>query len=239
MKPATTKPCLLRAAAAVLILPLLVAMLFLAVRLVINAPDFFAAEYEKIGNAADMGMSNADLTAATVRMIDYMEAREDSIDIRVSVNGDTVSMFNERERLHMIDVRALYQGFITALTIAVPLALALLVLLYFLSRRRGDTLRFFPQSFLRGSALFLLLLGAVMAWVLIDFDSFWTAFHLLFFTNDLWLLDPATSRMINMMPLQLFFDIVTRVALLFAAAWAVLLALCAWLLRKKPKEARQ
>ncbi|MDD3920234.1 MAG: TIGR01906 family membrane protein [Eubacteriales bacterium] len=211
----------MRVIAALLTLPLLVGLLFTAVRIIINDADFFAREYETIGNAAGMGMSNSDLTAATMQMIDYMEGRAESIDLTVTVNGEAVSMFNERERLHMVDVRALYQNFARILAVLTVVILPVLLIMQLLAwiRKKGWIL---SAGFFGGSGLFLLLLAAVMVWVLIDFNSFWTGFHLLFFTNDLWLLDPVTSRMINMMPWQLFFDIVTRVALLFAGAWAVL-----------------
>jgi integral membrane protein (TIGR01906 family) len=66
----------------------------------------------------------------------------------------------------------------------------------------------------------ILLTGAVILfiaiWALADFNQFWTNFHLLFFDNDLWLLDPNTSIMINLFPGSFFFDLVTRII-----AWVV------------------
>ena len=81
----------------------------------------------------------------------------------------------------------------------------------------------------------MLLLAAIAVWVLLDFSSFWTAFHHLFFTNDLWLLDPATSRMINMMPLQLFYDIVVFVVVVFILLWAALIAVAVAVRRKEKR----
>ena len=57
--------------------------------------------------------------------------------------------------------------------------------------------------------------GAI--WILADFTGFWTTFHQLFFTNDLWLLNPATDRMINLFPEAFFSHLVIRILLWFLA----------------------
>ena len=51
------------------------------------------------------------------------------------------------------------------------------------------------------------LIGAAAALMAphIDFDVLFTRFHHLLFTNDLWLLDPATDAMIRMLP-EAFFE---------------------------------
>ena len=46
---------------------------------------------------------------------------------------------------------------------------------------------------------------------------------MLFFNNDLWLLDPRTSRMINMLPSEFFSTIIAEFAMVFLVAAAVLL----------------
>lgn len=48
-----------------------------------------------------------------------------------------------------------------------------------------------------------------------DFNGFWTTFHQLFFTNDLWLLNPATDLMINLFPEAFFSHLVIRILLWF------------------------
>ncbi len=234
----------LRSIAVALSLLFIVALLFFCLQWTIDRQGFFLAEYEKLDHAKSMGMNTEELAAATVRMIDYMAGRADSIDIEVTVNGEKVSMFNDRERAHMVDVRALYQGFRTFSYIALALFAAMLVLssravVYEKDGEQSSVRISGARAFLRASGLFLLLAAVLGAWVLIDFNSFWTSFHLLFFTNDLWILDPATSRMINMMPLQLFYDIVLRFAGLFLGVWAGCIVLSLLLLhREKRKRAK-
>jgi integral membrane protein (TIGR01906 family) len=200
----------------------LLACVFFSVKLAANDEAFYAREFEKLGNAAQMGMSGDYLTASVMRMVDYMENRTDSIDIDVTVHGERVSMFNDRERAHMLDVRRLYQGFNTASFVF--LGLYALFLVWWLIRTRNTQIYFIMRAFLRGSVVFGCLAALAVLFALIDFTSFWTAFHRLFFTNDLWILDASVDRMIMMMPQQLFFDIVVRIVLQFAVLWALLTA---------------
>jgi len=215
--------------AALVCLLFILAALFFCVQITVNNRGYFYREYTALGHAASMGMSTGDLTDATMRMIEYMEGTAPSIDIDVTVDHQKVSMFNDRERAHMVDVRALYQGFRTFAWIAS----ALFILFLLLHKKLGVSA---SRAFFTASKVFGVLLAAIAAWVLLDFNSFWTGFHLLFFKNDLWLLDPATSRMINMMPWELFYDIVLRAVGVFVAVWAVLLLL-AGVNRRREKRA--
>lgn len=199
----------------------IVAGLFMSVKIAANNESFYRREFEKIGNAQYMGMSTDDLVASTMRMIDYMEGRVESIDITVSVNGERVSMFNDRERAHMVDVKNIYQGFQTASYIFI--ALYALFLLYWFYRTRTRQLHVLTRAFVRASILFTALLLAIVIFAAVDFTSFWTAFHHLLFTNDLWILNGATDRMIMMMPQQFFSDMVLRIVLQFVIPWALLL----------------
>ena len=48
-----------------------------------------------------------------------------------------------------------------------------------------------------------------------DFNKYFTLFHEIFFTNDLWLLDPRTDLLIRMLPEGFFFDMVVRIGSIF------------------------
>lgn len=216
---------------------LLIAMLFGSLQSILNDEDWFFEEYRKLDQGSYMGMSTEDLVAATMSMIHYMQGKIDSIDLMVTVDGEQVSMFNDRERAHMVDVRALYLGWQTFQIIALVAAVIILVLAFLVLKK--DALLPLCRGFLWGSALLLLIVAALGIWVVLDFNAFWTAFHHLFFTNDLWMLDPLTSRMINMMPGELFYDIVVLIVVRFILPW-VLLVIAAFtgkhFLKKKEKQ---
>lgn len=203
-------------------LALIVAILFTCLQVAMNDESWFMMEYVKLDTARGIDMSNSDVAAAMRQMIDYMEGREESIDIKVKVNGKSRQMFNDREREHMVDVQKLYQGFRTFRNIAAPLAIVVYALICLVMRH--DAIKALSKGFIIAAIVFGVIAATAAIWVAIDFSSFWTVFHLLFFTNDLWLLDPATSRMILICPEQLFFDIVVRFGVWFMVIFALLTA---------------
>ena len=63
--------------------------------------------------------------------------------------------------------------------------------------------------------VFAVFIAVIIAAVLYDFNRFWIKFHELFFSNDLWLLDPRYSTMINMLPEPLFEAMVVKIIVRF------------------------
>ncbi|MBO5554639.1 MAG: TIGR01906 family membrane protein [Solobacterium sp.] len=176
--------------------------------------SFYEAEYRKNDTVSYTGMSAEDNLRATDTLLDYLQDKRQDIVCTAVVSGTEREVFNERETLHMVDVKALYQNAIRVRNGCVITAVILLVLSVLNGKKS-----FF--SVLRsGWKNGILLTGAVILfiaiWALADFNQFWTNFHLLFFDNDLWLLDPNTSIMINLFPGSFFFDLVTRII-----AWVV------------------
>ncbi|MEG1548221.1 MAG: TIGR01906 family membrane protein [Clostridia bacterium] len=198
------------------------ALLLSALQFVINDEGWFDREYKKLQLSEQIGIPTEDITAAMMQLVHYMEDEAGSIDIDVNENGRLVSMYNDRERAHMVDVKALYQSFRDMRAYGLIGAAAVLLFIAMLMRR--DTLRTLGEGFTAATWVFIFILVGLGAWMLIDFNSFWTQFHYAFFTNDLWMLDPATCRMIRICPERLFFDIIVRFAILFLVPMAILYA---------------
>lgn len=201
---------------------LIVSVLFTALQISINDRSWFEREYEKLDLTEKIGISVSDSTDAVMRLIDYMEGRVDTIELTVHHYGEAVSMYNEREADHMIDVRNLYQAWRFVRTNGAILGVILLLGAFLLAKK--DFLAILARGFLYASAAFILLLVGIGLFAFIDFNAFWTAFHYLFFTNDLWLLNPLTDRMILICPERLFSDIVLRFASRFVLCFALMLA---------------
>lgn len=127
------------------------------------------------------------------------------------VDGRRVVLFNEREILHMEDVKELIGFVYTIQTIATVVVLGVGLLAWV---KRGYR-RPAAIGFLFGAGLTLVigLLAVVVA--TIDFSSAFLVFHLVSFDNDLWLLDPRTDRLIQLYP-QVFF-LVAAVAIAILA----------------------
>ena len=70
---------------------------------------FFEEQYRELNTAESLQMPQEDLMKATTTLLDYLRGDVDSIEVDVRINGVTQEAFNDREKAHMVDVRALYQ----------------------------------------------------------------------------------------------------------------------------------
>lgn len=173
--------------------------------------NFYLKEYTKEQTNVSMEMSMSDLMESTSVLLDYMNGKRADIEVNAVVSGDEREVFNDREKAHMVDVKALYQ---TAMHIRDGLFLVSVFLLAYLVHFCRKYLRSVLKYGIKTGFVFLgLFLGGIGVWVLADFNGFWTTFHEILFSNDLWLLDPNTSLMINMFPGVFFSDLVIRILL--------------------------
>ena len=176
--------------------------------------SFYENEYRKNDTVSYTGMSAEDNLRATDTLLDYLQDKRQDIVCVAEVSGTEREVFNERETLHMVDVKALYQNAIRVRNGCVIAAVILLVLSVLIKKR--SIFSVLRSGWKNGVILTGVVILFITIWALADFNQFWTNFHLLFFDNDLWLLDPNTSIMINLFPGNFFFDLVIRII-----AWVV------------------
>ncbi len=191
--------------------------------------DFYAKEYAKLATAKTIGMSERDLTQVTQKLLSYTCGHAENLDMEAEINGLTREVFGAREKNHMEDVRNLYLSARNVRTCGLVCAAAFFVVVFILKPKKA--LNLLCLMFLRVSAAFVAIIAGIGLWAAIDFPSFWTAFHNIFFTNDLWLLNPQTDVLIMMVPQQFFSDLVRSILILFAAAFVVLNVAAAFLAR--------
>ena len=156
-------------------------------------------------------------------LTDYLSGR---------AGGLPSGLFIEQERLHMADVLGLFRGAGRIASACFLGALPLLFLSLLLGGRRK-----MGAGLLIGVALFAGLALSLGIWALIDFDGWFTAMHEMAFTNDLWLLDPAESMLIRMLPLDFFIRASRTVAVRFGLGTACLSVLA--LLCQRPRGQRR
>ncbi len=219
---------------AIAALLIIIAVLFTSLQICVNQRNWYYESYVKYGTAKETLISDEEMTEAIFRLIDYMEGRADSIQLSVTEAGQTVEMYNQQEIDHMVDVRALYQAWRAVRTYGGILAV-IIIAVCMATLPKGERMGMLCRGFLIAAAVFGAVLIVLGIWVAVDFNSFWTEFHHLFFTNELWLMDYRTCRMIRICPLQLFNDIVVRFALMFLIPFALMLALAVWG-RKRSKQ---
>jgi len=200
---------------------LILILVFTSIGLVVDDQTFINNEFTKLAISAKMGISNTDLVTSFDRLVDYMQGDADDINVEVTIDGEKTQMFDyPQEAEHMADVRQIYTTIESYRDVGVLVMLILFLFSAVIHFRKAP--QFLAQGYLSGSFVFLLIFGFLGTWAALDFTNFWTFFHQMLFWNDLWLFDGTQSRMINMLPEQIFADIIARVGLY---AGAVILAL--------------
>ncbi|MEY8381871.1 TIGR01906 family membrane protein [Christensenellaceae bacterium 44-20] len=196
--------------------------------------SFYQREYQKLDTAEQIGMSGADLQAATDALLDYLRGRREDLHVQATIGGQQREVFNQREILHMVDVRMLYLWAMRIGNGLLILAAAFYLWAWIGGRDKAAVL----GGYLQGNYILLGLIAALGIYAALDFNSFWTGFHKIFFTNDLWLLDPRTDLLIQMVPEQFFFDLVMRIVVSAAVIIAVLMVAAHLAKRRQKTESK-
>jgi integral membrane protein (TIGR01906 family) len=210
-----------------------VAIIITAVDVMSFDLNFFRDFYSDNGSAEEIGVTFDDLILSTEVLLDYTRGRLDSMDVEVLVDGRKEMMFNKRETDHMVDVRNLYLGAIFIRNFAFVFFGALVI---FEGLSKKFSFRKHWQSVRQASVIIFAVIAFIITAAVIDFNTFWTNFHLIFFRNDLWLLNPNTDRLILMVPLDFFMALVTRI-ILASLAGLILLVGTVYLLKNKESRA--
>ncbi len=175
--------------------------------------NWYMSRFESLDINAHTGIDTKDLETITRKIINYLKEKEGDLEISVTVRNEYREVFNQREKSHMVDVRNLFSA-LNKITVAALLIFFLVFLVFYKFRLKKQM---FISLILIGAIpiTLLVILGIIC---LIDFNHAFNIFHEIFFSNDLWLLDPGKDILIQMLP-QPFFE---STALAWAiTAWAV------------------
>ena len=177
----------------VLVLPLLITSAVIA--FAVNFQPLYEYGFDHYDVGATTGLDDAQLSIAAGGLIDYFNSGEEFIDVVVDKDGRPFQLFNDREIIHLYDVKGLirfdYGVFLASL------AYAAVVTGLALYRRE---LRRLAAPLFWGGGLTVAIIIAGVALAVADFDTLFTQFHLLSFANDFWLLDPRTDYLIMLFP---------------------------------------
>ena len=212
---------------------LIIALLVACVSTFAFDADFYKTEYEKLNTAEYVGVSDEELFGATDVLLDYLEGDRDDLDFQTN-DGD--EFFNQREKLHMVDVKNLYIMASTVSWVLFAAGAALLVVV-FAKKKKNAVIPVLRGYNVAGPAV-LAFFAIVAVYAAVDFNTFWVNFHLMFFSNDLWMLDPATDRLIRMYETQFFFDMVFCILIMFLSIVIGMLVFAKLYLRSKKRKLR-
>jgi integral membrane protein (TIGR01906 family) len=212
------------------VLALPVMLFTTSVSTAVNCVWLYKYGFARFGVSDTTGISSAELDKAARGLIEYWNNGDAEIDVTVTKDGQPFTLFNAREVGHLVDVKALFHFMYKCLlgSFIYVLLFAAAALFWWKDKR------FLARGLVWGSGLSILLMIILGLLAIMDFRWLFWQFHLLSFTNDLWLLDPRTDYLIMLFPEGFWFD-----AAIFCSSFKIMLALIlgfvGWrILKKKP-----
>ena len=183
----------------ILCLPLL--LLSASIGGVANSPALYRYGFDKYEVSRTTGLSDAELDGAARGLINYFNSSEEYINVTVVKDGQTFSLFNEQEAIHLKDVKGLFRLDYWVFLGTLLYSLAYAVFFLWLGGRRRVALGLIWGSGLTIGLMLLLGLSAML-----NFDQLFLQFHLLSFTNEFWQLDPSRDYLIMLFPGGFWYD---------------------------------
>lgn len=218
----TSKRVLSFIASAAFVVMLILSLLFTNVQLVAFNRDYYYQQYEKYQIPQGIGISMPDLINSTDILLNYMDGKRDNLDFQMPIKGVQQEFFSERDKLHMVDVKDLIVQGKLIRNIALAYCILFAALFYYKAKNKQKRLsKLSIYTFMVG-LIPILLLAILMN---IDFYKYFTIFHEIFFDNDLWQLEPAKDRLINMFPEAFFSGIAFKIVFNYISQLVLILGL--------------
>ncbi len=208
---------------------LFLSLLFSAVHIVAYNEAYYQRFYEKNNIMALTGMDKEGLMETTEVLLSYIKGERDNIDVKAEINGQIQEVFGEKEKLHMSDVKKIT---IAGEAIRIYGKMILAIFLIFCLYRKDESIAQLLSGVKYSFAIFASIMMGIGGLAVIDFNKYFVVFHKIFFNNDLWLLNPETDILINMVPENFFYSTAIWIIIVF-----LVLALLAVILAEAIKEA--
>ena len=157
------------------------------------------------------GIDEDGLSSIARQIRGYFNSAGEPIDIQATIFGESRELFNQREVIHMKDVKHLIWG-VYGLGAASGLYLLSFAALGLLMYRR-PFVHTLSKYLLWGSSLTIGLVALVGFIALVGFDSLFLLFHKVSFSNEFWRLDSRTDYLVKLFPQGFWFDATLFVAL--------------------------
>jgi len=193
----------------ILCLPVL--LLTASIGVAVNSIWLYEYGFEKYSVGQTTGLAEVELGKAAKGLIGYFNSDEEYISLSVVKDGQPFELFNQREVIHLKDVKGLIW-----LDYRVLLGLLVYVLGYagislFWRKRRYR--RRLAWGVVGGGSITLALMLALGLGTLLGFDQLFLQFHLISFANPFWQLDPTKDYLIMLFPQGFWYDVTIFCAL--------------------------
>ena len=163
--------------------------------------NFYKNFYQKENLAPKIGTTYEELIKNTTNLLDYLNHK-------AILNLD---WYTDKDILHMQDVRTLYSLSYKTMIFFIVVFTISTILLIILCKKR--TIFYITNTFNKVLLTFIIVIGILSCIISYNFTSFWIKFHQLLFSNELWLLSPDESNLIQMVPEEFFISLITTIIL--------------------------
>jgi integral membrane protein (TIGR01906 family) len=196
---------LLRSIATLLfVLAVPIALVTLNVRYAFNEPRLWEHGFERYRVDLRTGLEMSEVDRAAARLRHYFNDDSERFEMSVVDDGRVVRLYSEKETQHLVDVKELLLLVYRIQAAAVAFALVYMVTIFVWAREMP--VRMLARRLLTACIATIALLAAFGAVAVTGFDRLWRQFHVFSFSNDLWQLNPATDRLIQMFPTPFWQD---------------------------------
>jgi integral membrane protein (TIGR01906 family) len=187
-----------------LCLPIL--LLTASIGWVANSLWLYKYGFEKYNISQATGLADSELEKAAAGLISYFNSDEEYISLTVVKDGEPFVLFDQREVIHLKDVKGLIwlDYWVLLGTLVYVLAYAGVCLLW----RKGRYRRRLAWGVVGGGGITLALMLALGLGTLFGFSQLFWQFHIISFSNEFWLLDPTKDYLKMLFPDGFFYDAV-------------------------------
>ncbi len=192
----------------IILIPLII--ILLSFRLIVFDSSMYKQEFKKY-NIYDK-VENAD--SMLENLLNYLK------------NKEQLSYFNQKEQLHLKDVKSLIQNAFILLYSLSLIALALIIIQF--RKNKSE----FKKIFLYSGLIIISIVLLFILLSIINFSDLFIKFHIVFFNNDLWMLNPLEDKLILLFPEQIFKDIARKI-FTYTAIISTLLIILSFVIKKK------
>lgn len=183
-----------------------------AIEIAVFDKAFYMEQMEKNQVIEKTGIYPPDVDLVVDQIMAYLKNERESFAIAARIappQAKNVSqkeiIFNEKEISHMVDVRNLFNN-----ALGIRDFCLILFLISFLYLFKYDR-KMIPKRIFWGNLSAVKVLALVIIAFVFNFQEAFVLFHRLFFTNDLWILDPAKDVLINIVPEAFFVALISRI----------------------------
>jgi len=209
-------------------------------KLIVFNEDYYRKEFRKYGvydklDGYEIEQVNSDL-------LDYLRYERTN-------NLIDSDFFNEREKEHLLDVKALFQKALSIVNYVMVSFVLLVVLFFFVVRKELHARNDFGKWLLKHGSIILIIrcsLGSltILGIVLLlkyRFSYIFTKFHEMFFKAGSWMFDTQVDKMVILYPEGFFVDVTLKIfldTLSFSLILVALGFLGLYLLKRKSIKSR-